>query len=278
MIEPITHLSYSGMTTWEQCGRKYWYRYIEGLPGDPPTRATATGHVVHAALEAIFAPDATNFSLTDAAKAAWEDHRAEIESIEAVDVGAMKRDVWASLTGLYSAWFGMDVYDVEMEVRFDVTTPKGRRASFFGLVDMIESVGRDELSIHDAKTGKLPNERTPWFESEIAAKMDQPALYAYAVEKATGRKVVYYSLDFSHDGTTLSYTRSGWDSALARFVRVWDEIMDAIETEAVPHPNPTALCGWCPYVEMCEPGRREVDRRWALNKSVGPAKDRLGLH
>lgn len=46
----IDHLSPSGASTLDQCERRYWWRYKQGLK-DPGTEATAMGHGLAAALE-----------------------------------------------------------------------------------------------------------------------------------------------------------------------------------------------------------------------------------
>lgn len=277
MNRQIERLSCSGMTTWHQCGYKFWLHYIEGLPGDPPSEATLVGTVVHEALESIFAPEATiQASLPEAAKRAWGNNQEAIDALGDVDIQSMKRNVLSSLSLLYSAWWGTDVDGVEVEVRFDAETPVGRTASFLGLVDMVERVGHG-LYVHDAKTGKIPDERSRWFDEQIEAKLDQPALYAYALESQVGTKVEGYCLDYAHDGEFASFPGSRTDGAVRRFLATWDKIMDAVEAETPPKPAPGPLCGWCPYVTMCDAGRKEVERRWALNKSVGPAKERLAL-
>lgn len=269
----IEHLSPSGYSTWRQCGRKFWYHYFEKLPGDPPNEATLTGTVVHEALEAIFG-GTEPVNLADAARSAWGAHLAEIEAL-GVDELAMKRAVWDALTRIYAEWFGARVHAVEMEVTFTVETRGGNLATFLGKVDLVEEVGPG-LYVHDAKTGKIPRDDY-YGRQKIVAMMDQPALYAVGVGKATERPVVGYALDFANGGEFQSFSGTATSGALSRWMLAWDEITDLDQAGAVPEEAPGPLCGWCPYVDRCEPGEKEVRERWRLNKSVGPAKERLGL-
>lgn len=282
MNRQIERLSYSGMTTWHQCGYKFWLHYIEGLPGDPPSEATLVGTVVHEALESIFAPEATvQASLPEAAKRAWGNNQEAIDALGDVDIQSMKRNVLSSLSLLYSSWRDEDIIGTEVKVEREWTTPKRRTAKFHGYVDAVVRNPNGTLLVVDYKTGKGPDMSTPWGEPQRDERMIQPALYAAALG-SMDMPVTWYVLDYAPGNGQASYHASEvgsehYEWAVGVYLRAWDEIAEAVESGITPAPTTSPLCGWCDFLGTCEAGQEAVRQRWALNKPVGPGKEVLGL-
>jgi CRISPR/Cas system-associated exonuclease Cas4 (RecB family) len=146
---------------------------------------------------------------------------------------------------------------------------------FTGKVDLV-AVHDGLTYVIDLKTGAPPTPG-PWFAKELRAKMLQPALYAAALEDE-GISVDHWGLLFApHNGPSklhLDEPATSWVDAVLQHQQAAEDI---IHTREEPHPSTSALCGWCPYVDRCPEGEVAVRERWRLNKSVGPAREVLGL-
>lgn len=278
-MSEVTHLSPSGLATWRQCPLKWWHKYVDGWPEYPPSEEMLRGTVVHAAVEALFpvgpvkAPSMGDMDF--ALSAVWDEAD---KGPVASDPGEFYDTCRASL---HSAVERLSKLDEVLLVEEELRAWGNWGLEFYGFVDMVARKGRLVFVI-DLKTGSPPKPHTPWYEDQIMEKLIQPALY-FAVLAEQGWDVHAYGLLFApHDAPSqllLGPPNPHGESEVA--AASWGDAVSAIlhqrRSEVVPEAQPSALCGWCPYVDRCPSGEATVRERWRLSKSVGPARELLGL-
>ena len=275
---PVTHLSPSGLATWRQCPRKWWHRYVDEWPDYPPSEEMLRGTIVHAAVEALFpvgpVRPQTVADMDYHLSVAYD--QADKTPITS-DPAEFYETCRASLHSAVERLSRLDEVLVEAELR----AWGASGLEFYGFVDMVAR--KDALVfVIDLKTGSPPKPHTPWYEDQIMGKLIQPALY-FAVLAEQGWEVNAYGLLFApHDSPSqllLGPPNPHGESEVA--AAMWDEAVLAIDrqirSESPPEARPSALCGWCPYVNRCPSGEATVRERWRLNKSVGPAREALDL-
>ena len=274
-----THLSPSGLATWRQCGLKWWHHYVDEWPEYPPSEAMLRGTIVHAAVEALFpvgpVKPPTKADIDYHLSVA---HDAADKTPITSDPGEFYETCRASL---HSAVERLSRLDEVLLVETELRAWGNSGLEFYGFVDMVARKGGLAFVI-DLKTGAAPKHHTPWYEDQIMEKLIQPALY-FAVLVEMGWEVHAYGLLFApHDAPSqllLGPPNPHGESEVA--AALWDEAVGAImhqrRSEMEPEAQPSALCGWCPYVDRCPSGEAMVRERWRLNKSVGPAGDLLKL-
>lgn len=278
-MSEVTHLSPSGLATWRQCPLKWWHKYVDGWPEYPSSEEMLRGTIVHAAVEALFPVGPVKPPTK-----ADIDYRLSVAHDEAdktpitSDPGEFYETCRASL---HSAVERLSKLDEVLLVEEELRAWGNWGLEFYGFVDMVARKGRLVFVI-DLKTGSPPKPHTPWYEDQIMEKLIQPALY-FAVLAEQGWEVNAYGLLFApHDTPSqllLGPPNPHGESEVA--AAMWGEaalVIDRqIRSESPPEARPSALCGWCPHVDRCQPGEAVVRERWRLNKSVGPAREALEL-
>ena len=109
----------------------------------------------------------------------------------------------------------------------------------------------------DYKSGKAPSARFR------RGRLDQVLLYAAAVEQATGEMPVHARLLYlGQRPVGIKVTREEIDSVVDKLAGTWAAINTACDTDEF-EPRTGPLCGWCPYVDRCPEGTKEVAKRQA---------------
>jgi len=294
----------SAASMWEQCPRKWWYRYVDRLPEPPPGEPLVLGTFVHAVLESLLAlpgpdrtPDAARALARSEFDALVDTERWEGLGFDDDQARRFRQRAWATIEAYFAEFTPTEVDPLHQELKV-ITTIDG--VPFIGFIDLVERGGPDGNSVvvTDYKTGKPPDNSTPWAEQDRAERLLQPLWYALAlVEKgqynpAVARLLYFTAVDTSTgDFEPLTgelaapVTGDALDHARSELVRRWNEIGEARQqggAEAKPGP----LCGWCPFVAHCPEGSEAVRRRWEQrNPATGdrklradaPAVELLGL-
>ena len=146
------------------------------------------------------------------------------------------------------------------------------RDSFYGIVDRLDGDG-DGLVITDYKSGKAPRS------ADRPKSLDQVLLYAAAVEDSMGERPDRARLLYL--GAEILETAVSDDllaSTTSRFAEAWHEVGAACSDDRF-NTRPGPLCGWCPYADLCDDGRAEVERRVSAGRmrDDAPARALLGL-
>lgn len=156
-------------------------------------------------------------------------------------------------------------------VREDVVLDQGWR--LHGIIDLVERGADDTWRITDYKTG-----RNRLQESVLINKGEtlQPALYAVALERALGGRVVSSRLWFcTTDGgyaqreVPVDATRNG--QARERALEVLSTVDRAVEVGFLPAAPKQDACTWCDFTAICGPESQHRTR----GKARGPLGDLL---
>lgn len=295
-------LSPSGAATWAQCPRRWWYRYVDRLPEPPPGEPAVLGTFVHRILELLLTEEPADRTTDRArllARAVYDEfvESEDWQVLELDDDGAkrFRQRAWATVEAYFGLVAPHEVAPVarELEVEAEIDG-----VPFRGFIDLVEAAGpaagggggragdgraagadagdgRPAVVITDYKTGRPPEQGKPWSDERIADKLLQPQWYAAALAELGEHRPVRARLLFfgatdaaGGPGFELFATELGVDvddealaPARAELRRRWDDIQHALDA-GVAAAEPGPLCGWCPYVELCEEGAAECRRRW----------------
>jgi len=264
---PPRRLSPSGAGTFEQCPRRWRMRYVERLP-DPPGEAALAGSFAHRVLELLMQRDPHERTV-EVAKAIA---RTEWPGVEAdpdfralgFDEAGGKHFRWKAWQAIEGLWALEDPKAVDVRAtEHDVEADLGG-VPFRGIVDRLDDEG-DGLVVTDYKSGKAPSARFR------RGRLDQVLLYAAAVEQATGEMPVHARLLYlGQRPVGIKVTREEIDSVVDKLAGTWAAINTACATDEF-EPRTGPLCGWCPYVDRCPEGTKEVAKRQAKKDTAAAA-------
>jgi hypothetical protein len=216
-------VSYSRLSTYEQCGRKFEYLYVLKQVQDQGSEATAYGTRVHEALEKVAKGEGQH---TDES-APFSMILASIMAQPGAHYYEFQMSVNAQLQPC--DWFAPDVWVRSIA---DVLVVNGANAW-----------------IGDYKTGKVKDDPT---QLQLFAWM----VFTYFPEV----QVVKTSFLWLKTGdiTNMRFTRQMmphlWSALATRF----DRLQESVDTGFFK-PKPSPLCGWCPAQDICpdaKPRRR----------------------
>lgn len=276
-----SRLSPSAAAMWQQCPRRWWYRYVDRLPEPPPGEAMVLGSFVHRILELLLdEPPAgrTEAAARALARQVWDDEiepSPEWATLELDERGArrFRQRAWSTVQAYYACESPDRVRPIARELEVEVEV---EGVPFRGFIDLVEAVGEgaSEVVVTDYKTGLAPRRGTPFTDQQVAEKLLQPQWYAAALEalgehRPTRARLLYFSAVPHPAGgyrirTDELATRVDGDAlapARVELRRRWDAIGEALD-EGGATPNPGPLCGWCPYVDVCGEGEAECRTRW----------------
>ncbi|MEC7373878.1 MAG: PD-(D/E)XK nuclease family protein [Actinomycetota bacterium] len=252
-------LSPSGAGTFEQCPRRWRLRYVERLP-DPPGEAALAGSFAHRVLELLMQRDPHERTVEIAkaiARAQWPGVEADPDfRALGFDETGSKHFRWKAWQAIEGLWALEDPKAVDVRAtEHDVEADLGG-VPFRGIVDRLDEEG-DGLVVTDYKSGKAPSARFR------RGRLDQVLLYAAAVEQATGEMPVHARLLYlGQRPVGIKVTREEIDSVVDKLAGTWAAINTACDTDEF-EPRTGPLCGWCPYVDRCPEGTKEVAKRQA---------------
>lgn len=256
---PPRRLSPSGAGTFEQCPRRWRLRYVERLP-DPPGEAALAGSFAHRVLELLMQRDPHERTVEIAkaiARAQWPGVEADPDfRALGFDETGSKHFRWKAWQAIEGLWALEDPKAVDVRAtEHDVEADLGG-VPFRGIVDRLDEEG-DGLVVTDYKSGKAPSARFR------RGRLDQVLLYAAAVEQATGEMPVHARLLYlGQRPVGIKVTREEIDSVVDKLAGTWAAINTACDTDEF-EPRTGPLCGWCPYVDRCPEGTKEVAKRQA---------------
>jgi putative RecB family exonuclease len=256
---PPPRLSPSGAGTFEQCPRRWRFRYVERLP-DPPGEAALAGSFAHRVLEVLMQKPAAERTPA-AAKLIARDEWPDVESDD--DYQALGYDDERSRHFRWKAWQAIEgLWTLEDPTTVDVrATEQDVEAvlggvPFRGIVDRLEDEG-DGLVVTDYKSGKAPSPRYR------RGRLDQVLLYAAAVKEATGEMPVRARLLYlGQRPVGIDVTQPELDGVIEKLSGTWTAINTACDIDEF-EPRTGPLCGWCPYADQCPEGTAEVAKRLA---------------
>jgi putative RecB family exonuclease len=259
MVEAPSHLSPSSAGLFDQCPRRWRFKYIERQP-EPSGQAALVGTFAHRVLELtcrLPAPHRTLDQARAVAKQIWPETAADpdYQALGLDDDGAraFRWQGWLAVTGL---WTLEDPARVEVVATEQKVTADLGGVPFVGVIDRVDRHA-DQLVVSDYKSGSLPGVR---FRS---GRLQQVMLYAAALA-AAGRGEPHRArlLYLGQRILEVAVTGRRVETATGQLATTWAGISAACATEHF-EAKPGVLCGWCPFVDQCPEGRQELARRAA---------------
>lgn len=277
MADLPRYFSQTAAGTYRQCPLRWKYRYIDKLP-DPPGEPALVGSFAHRVLELLCDKPAdarTTDRARQLAKEVWSSTAAQ------GDFRALDLDAEAELQFRWKAWSAIEaLWQLEDPAQVTVRATEQHVSTaldgvpFRGVIDRLDDAD-DGLVITDYKSGKPPRQ------DRRKEALAQVLLYTAAVEADTGERPVRARLLFLGGDREIVETRVD-DEQLVATTGALTATWKALGTDCANdsfEPTPGPLCGWCPYVDRCEPGAKEVRRRAAANRlrDDAPARRLLGI-
>ena len=255
--------SFSRMTTFEQCARRYRYRYLDGVKEAFQSVEAFMGTTAHSTLEWLWTERLAGREprLEDAVGyycAEWDRtigaSRAPIKVIRRdTQLESYRRNGADMVADFYRDQFMNDRLEtIELERHFEIQLDG--RIAFQGFIDRLAKSADGVLQVIDYKTGKRVPSR---FEGKDAQQLE-----AYAV-------AMFAELDVTEIDLTLHYLRTGKPvsrriavgEARAIETRLCARIDAAVAATVFP-PVTSPLCDWCGFNDICDaPRERRPARR-----------------
>ena len=251
------YISYSAITTYQQCPLRYRFRYVDGLPENVVSSSLVFGPAVHCAVEFHFSellvgnePPSQDL-LLDVFQDSWQARSAEHEQIR-----FGKGEDHSSLSSLAdrmlqafrmspSAATDETVIGIEEELRGELVPGI---PDLLARIDLL-TVSGDQLTVVDLKTS-----RSKWSQEQAENSSDQLLLYSELARRMMPDKEV--KLRFIVATKTKSPAIESFDVAagnrrLRRTIKAVEHTWRAIETgNFFPTPN-AMICPACPYRDDC---------------------------
>lgn len=254
MAELPNYLSPSSAASFEGCPRRWEYKYVQRLP-EPSHQAALVGSFAHAVLEDLceLAPEQrTQDEAKKVAKKLWPEFTEDEDyiSLELDEDSArgFRWQAWLAIAGLWDLEDPALVNVVSTEQKITTSLDE---VPFVGIIDRVDRT-EGKLVVSDYKSGTLPGSR--WRDDKI----QQIMLYAAALESSVGEQPERARLLYlGQQILDVNVTPDRLADATGQLATTWDSVKDACETEEF-EAKPSVLCGWCPFVTLCEPGRDEI--------------------
>ncbi len=257
MAEQPSHLSPSSAAAFEQCPRRWRFKYIERQP-EPSGQAALVGSFAHRVLEFLCGLPALHRTPEQAkalAKELWTDFA------EDPDYVALELDDGESRAFRWQAWLAiMGLWDLEDPARVEVVSTEQRVAvelggvPFVGIIDRVDRYA-DRLVVSDYKSGTLPGVR--W----RTDKIQQVMLYAAALTRSADEQPERARLLYLGQRILdVAVTDRRIEEAEGALAETWSDVSKACTVNTFD-AKPTVLCGWCPFVSQCPEGQAELTRR-----------------
>lgn len=251
--------SYSSLTMYESCPRRYAFRYVEHLPGHVPPGRFAFGSAIHRAFE-VYIRARIRADAEGAQEPGLETLRTACDEVlEHAGLGPEELARLQAAAGpdlerflRREATVGTTPIAAELGFGVDVALPADAGSiRFVGYIDRVDGAGDGSTVICDYKTGRTRSQ------SEVDADRQLTA-YAYAAARGALRDpdsgaalppASRLSLYFADEGLEVTTTRT--DADLARFEQdLVAMAARARERRFEPRPEPWR-CHWCEYRQDC---------------------------
>ncbi len=245
--------SHSRLSCFEDCPRRFYYRYVARVPAAWESVEAFVGKRVHEVLERLLlfvgrgqVPSLP--AVLNRYQQLWEEHfspeRVRVVRSE-TPLAFYREGGERCLANHYRRNYPFDADEtISVEERVTCTLDDAGRYQIQGFVDRLVRAPDGALEIHDYKTSRrIPTQK-------VLDEDRQLALYQLAVERrfpeVPGVRLVWHYLYY---GEVRISTRSA-DQLKALRERTL-ELIDSIEREEEFAARPNPLCQWCEYREGC---------------------------
>ncbi len=243
----------SKLGVYQNCPRRYQYRYVDKISRARKTPETVVGVAVHSAFEELYAfvTGGRTPALDEVQGIYDREFAAGWDATVVEKDGRFAKDDWRKVGSdcvelYYNGHhpFSEDrTVAVEKRVGFPITVD-GHEYRIEGFVDRLALASDGAFEIVDYKTAKsLPNQ-------EHADQDWQLALYELAVRREwPDTQEVRLKWHYVRHGKTLISIRD--DVARAKLLADAGALISAIKHDHVFEPRPGPLCDWCEYRDLC---------------------------
>lgn len=252
-----TIYSHSKLAAYKQCPLQYFYRYISKIPPGPPSIEAFTGILVHKALEQTFSKSLNKFpeqqGTFECFKEMWDTRYNENIKIVKSSLGPnyyrnLGLKCLSNLFKIERYYHTTEDTTLGTEMYMTYTTKAGNRLR--GYIDRVVQ-NKEKLLIIDYKTGR----RQP---RQIDLDFDwQGAIYILMTQNRFpdfGIKNIHMVWYYLQAG--ISYTSQYLNQNLKEIEKQIDTLIAEINQTDGYKPNPSMLCSWCAYQDICQ----EIDR------------------
>ncbi len=251
------HLSPSSAGLYEQCPRKWRFRYVERLP-DPPGIPALVGTFAHLVLEHLLQlpnGERSQEQARELARDLWPHFETETDyvALNLDDDGSrsFKWKAWQAVEGLWTLENPDDtnVHATEQEVQVLIG-----EVPFRGIIDRLDVV-KEQLVVTDYKSGKAPDQQF------AQRPLKQVMFYAAAIAELTGAAPLGARLHYLGQRTlSIRVTDHNLGAARRDLAETWTSLTsDANTDDFATATGP--LCAWCPFLGACADGQAEVIER-----------------
>lgn len=251
------YVSFSAISTYQQCPLRYYFRYIEGLDEPFVSASLALGGAVHSSAEYHFnelmcgnsPPD--HDTLLDVFWNGWKSRAetAEIQFGKKDDLATIAKTADRIIAAFRESDIATptgNIIGVEEELRGQLIT---EMPDILGRIDLITE-SDEALTITDLKTA-----RTRWSAEQAERSGEQLMLYAALAKDLVPGKpirlefaVVTKAIKPSVDTLSVTANQQRVDRTKAVMRRVWRSIEDG---HFFPSPSPMS-CPGCPFRGPCD--------------------------
>ena len=254
-------ISYSALTTFEQCPQKFKFQEIDKIRA-PKSMEAVFGTSVHSALKFMFSHDPlfpTLDEVLSSFSSTWQMASVKIIPTLAPEAIATYEDSGKRMIkNFYAKNPPWNFSVVDTESRFEVALPdapndlgaaNGEPHVLAGIIDRIDKIGDGEYEIIDYKTTRrLPSQES--IDGDLQMSLYHMALMRRWPDTAPAN--ITLSLYFLKHGQKLSSRRSAQSLAQTREAVL--HTIRAIQEKTKENsfePQPSALCDYCAYKTIC---------------------------
>jgi putative RecB family exonuclease len=261
--------SHSRLSSFENCPKKFQYRYLLRIPSESESIEGFAGKRVHEVLERLYLAAAKDQLPSIAAvirryHLLWDEHY-DAERVRIVrsenGIDFYRGNGERCLSNYYRRFYPFDADEtlgLEQHVSFDLD-PKGAYR-IQGVIDRVVRARDDVIEIHDYKT----SQRVP--RQKQLDRDRQLALYQIGVAQQYGEqqpiRLIWHYLLLNQVRRS-SRTPEQLEQLRAQTIELIDHIRGETSFEARPGP----LCRWCEYHGICP---TNPDARPARASATGP--------
>jgi len=244
--------SHSRLATFEDCAKRFEYRYVLKIPTDTEGIEAFVGKRVHEVLERLYkATERGNVPSLE--KVIYRYHCLFEESFDADRVRIVREATPVEfyrqlgercLSAYYRRHYPFDGDEtIGIEQRVTFALDEKREYRFQGIVDRIVRARDGVIEIHDYKTGRrVPTQKQLDEDRQLA-------LYQIGLADRFPDQPMRLVWHYLQQDRKLTSTRT--PEQLRYLSEDTMSVVDRIHDETEFKPKPSALCDWCEYNDRC---------------------------